>query len=287
MTVEQQIAEAFAQAGVTAGLHAVDLATGRDVAHHADESQVLASVFKVPVLVALLRSDLDLTEQVTVPVEGRTAGPTGLSKMTDPATMSLRDLARLMIVVSDNAATDVVMARLGLPAVKQTLADLGLHGTDVGYDVAGVFQTFLDDAGVATLDEFVAAPTAELLDSMRALRRDTVNVGTARDLTRLLTLLWDDVAASPERCALGRDILLQQVWPHRLASGFPEDGVTTGGKTGTLPRVRNEVGVVTYPDGGRYAVAVFTTAESLNQKNPAADAVIGRAARLAVDALRA
>ncbi len=61
----------------------------------------------------------------------------------------------------------------------------------------------------------------------------------------------------------------------------------TSGKTGTLPTVRNEVGVVEYPDGGRYAVAVFTRSASTSQKNAAADAVIGRAARLAVDALRA
>jgi beta-lactamase class A len=105
-------------------------------------------------------------------------------------------------------------------------------------------------------------------------------------MTNLVRLLWTDQAASPERCELGRQILLQQVWPHRLASGFPEDDFTTGGKTGTLPRVRNEAGIVLHADGSRYAVACFTTAESVSVKNPAADAVIGEAARIAVDALR-
>jgi beta-lactamase class A len=83
-----------------------------------------------------------------------------------------------------------------------------------------------------------------------------------------------------------RRILLSQVWPHRLASGFPEDNVTTGGKTGTLVIVRNEVGVVLYPDGTTYAVATFTRSHRIRAKNPRADAVIGAVARAATTYLR-
>jgi beta-lactamase class A len=83
-----------------------------------------------------------------------------------------------------------------------------------------------------------------------------------------------------------RRILSNQVWPHRLASGFPEDVVSTAGKTGTLVTVRNEAGVVTYPDGKRYAVAIFTRSHKIRSKNPGADAVIGAAARAAVTHLR-
>lgn len=85
----------------------------------------------------------------------------------------------------------------------------------------------------------------------------------------MLQLIWDDAAAPAEACAEARRVLGLQVWPHRLASGFADlDEVRTSGKTGTLvPTIRNEVGVVEYPDGGRYAV-------------------IGQAARLAVDWLR-
>lgn len=71
----------------------------------------------------------------------------------------------------------------------------------------------------------------------------------------------------------------------RLASGFPE-GVRISSKTGTLPFLRNEAGVVEYPDGGRYAVAVFTRAEELAFRQPDLDRVIGTVARLAVDHLR-
>jgi beta-lactamase class A len=75
----------------------------------------------------------------------------------------------------------------------------------------------------------------------------------------------------------------------RLAAadpGFDAD-VEVAGKTGTIPFVRNEAGVVTYPDGRAFAVAVFTRSDSLADRNPAIDASIGRAARIAVEALRA
>ncbi len=52
--------------------------------------------------------------------------------------------------------------------------------------------------------------------------------------------------------------------------------MTLAAKTGTLPAVRNEAGVVTYPDGRRYAVAVFTRAHSLAERLSAVDAATGR-----------
>lgn len=291
MTVEEQLADVFAAAKVDGAFHAVDLATGEGIGHRADEPSLMASVFKLPVLVALVRAadagDLDLSEQVTVPVEGRAPGPTGLSVMSDPVTMSLRDLARWMIVVSDNAATDVVLARVGIPAVKDTLSALGCDRTQVLVDVNGLFATILEDAGLASFEEFPAQPSLEELLGWRAMRPLETNSTTPRDMTRLLAAVVDGTAASAEGCELAMTILLQQVWPHRLASGFPEDEVLTGGKTGTLPRVRNEVGVVAFPDGSRYATACFTWAHEGTAKNPAADAVIGQAARLAIDALRA
>ena len=73
--------------------------------------------------------------------------------------------------------------------------------------------------------------------------------------------------------------------PQRLASGFPDDVVA--GKTGTLPGIRNEIGVVERADGTRVAVAVFTRSDSPVAALPQADRAIGTAARIAADALRA
>jgi beta-lactamase class A len=108
---------------------------------------------------------------------------------------------------------------------------------------------------------------------------------TPRDITTLLDAIWTDQAASPAACQTVRDIMARQIWPHRMTSGFPS-GVTIAAKTGTLRAVRNECGVVTYPDGRQYAVAVFTRAQTLTERQPKVDASIGTAARLAVEHLR-
>jgi beta-lactamase class A len=83
-----------------------------------------------------------------------------------------------------------------------------------------------------------------------------------------------------------RTILGHQVWPHRLASGFPETDFSTSGKTGTLLGWRNEAGVVQKESTGeRVAVACFTRNYAFPVKNFKADAAIGASARVAVDRL--
>jgi beta-lactamase class A len=290
-TASPDLAALFVEAGVTAAFHAVDLQTGREVDHHADDLAVTASVFKLPVLLELCRQhavgEIDAGAPVHVPVENRAPGPNGLSVMQDPMTMSLRDLAWLMMGISDNAATDVICAHVGLAKVEATLARLGLTRTRIDGDCRDLFRTIEEDLGIDSVADLT--PSWELFEKVRAFDPERgLRVTTPREMTRLLSLIWTDLAAPPEACAEVRRILGLQVWPHRLASGFADDdAVRTSGKTGTLPTIRNEVGMVEYPDGGRYGVAVFTRSSSLAQKNAAADAVIGRAARLAVETLRA
>ncbi|WP_217146082.1 serine hydrolase [Streptomyces sp. AC627_RSS907] len=125
----------------------------------------------------------------------------------------------------------------------------------------------------------------------RVLDPARTDQGTPRGMTRLFTVVWRDRAGLPELCVAMRRTLGLQVRPHRPASGFPFDDVRVAGKTGCLPTVRTEVGVVTAssknPDGGRCAVGVFTRSVSTAAHLPSADAVISTTAGMAVDAPRA
>ncbi|MEU4743858.1 serine hydrolase [Actinosynnema sp. NPDC023658] len=274
-----RVRAAFVDAGVTGRLHAVDLDhPEREVSVGADTPVVLASVFKIPLVVALHHSGLDLTRRITV-ADDRSTGPTGVGGMLDPVTMSLRDLAHLAVTVSDNAAADALVDVVGLDEVDRTLRELGLERTSVVHRARDFMRTMAEDAAPDELPAALADPV--VLSRLRALDPDRTNRGTPRELTTLLRHVWGHDGCAPVRRAMGL-----QVWPHRLASGFPFDDVRVAGKTGTLPTVRNEVGVVEYPDGGRYAVAVFTRSASTAFTLPAADAVIGTAARLAVEHLR-
>ncbi|MEL3944746.1 serine hydrolase [Streptomyces sp. LNU-CPARS28] len=287
-TTPIRLQDAFAEAGVTGRLHAVDIDSGAEVGVGADQPVVTASVHKLCVLVTLheqaAAGRVDLTEQIECPPEDRTSGPTGLAAMLDPVRMSLRDAAYLMMAVSDNTAAELLLERVGLDAVNATTARLGLTRTRAVHSFREMFASMREDAGPggaqALTDPYVIA-------RLRALDPARTNHSTPRDMTRLLGAVWRDEACTPEHGAAMRRVLGLQVWPHRLAAGFPFDDVHVAGKTGSLPTVRNEVGVVEYPDGGRYAVAVFTRAARTAATLPSADAVIGTAARIAVEALRA
>lgn len=286
----EQLSAIFDRAGADACVHAVDLASGAEVGLQPDEPAVSASVFKLPVLLEVCRQfatgRLEPQTRVRVPAARRTLGPTGLSALCDDVEMSVRDLATMMIAVSDNTATDVVAELVGLDAVNATMVELGLTSTVLVEDCRGLIDGLLADLGGHGPEALArgAVPPA-VLAGLRALVPALTNRTTARETTTLLAAIWRDDAGPPDACAEARRILGLQVWPHRLRSGFPGE-VRTSGKTGTLPGVRNEVGVLEYPDGGRYAVAVFTRARSWADPQPDIDTSIGAAARLAVEHLR-
>ncbi|MEU9320179.1 serine hydrolase [Streptomyces sp. NPDC048295] len=135
-------------------------------------------------------------------------------------------------------------------------------------------------------ERVIAELTYGQVSALRALQPEKSCRTTAAEMTRLLRLIRRGKAAAREVCADVRRWLELQVWPHRLRSRCPDDEMRTSGKTGTLPAVRNEVGVVEYPDGGRYSVAVFTRAEDARSRVPERDAFIGLATATAVESLR-
>ncbi|PRB16562.1 serine hydrolase [Microbacterium sp. MYb62] len=288
------IAEIFADAGATGFLHAREIGVqgGPEVGEGADEPVVLASVFKILVLTAYVRAvaagELDPTERTTVTARYRIGG-VGTAGFADDVVISWRDLALNMMSMSDNAATDVIYHRLGAAAVDRVIADLGLRHTRLIGCCEDLFASVIADLGGAPdsdLDELFESATSEQILALDAVQPVKTSHSTPRDVTTLLDALWTDTAAPAEACRQSRDIMAQQIWPHRLTSGFPA-GVRLAAKTGTLPTWRNEAGVVTYPDGRQYAVAVFTRAASLADRQPLVDASIGRAGFTAVEHLHA
>jgi beta-lactamase class A len=114
----------------------------------------------------------------------------------------------------------------------------------------------------------------------------TASASSPRDLTLLLRRLWAGELLSDEQTEFVKATMHRQVFQHRLASGFPHDGVRVAGKTGTFGALRHEAGVVTLPGGAAFAICVFTLAARGDFRQPRVDAAIGEAARLAVDLLR-
>ncbi|MFG2774714.1 serine hydrolase [Streptomyces sp. NPDC048350] len=285
------LASAFTQAGVEGYVHARDLDTGAELGHGADTQVVLASVFKIPIALEYARQvaagELDPARRHTVTAAYR-AGGSGTDGCAYDVEMSARDLAFMMMTISDNAATDLLLDVLGPDRVRATLDALGFKRFGFSSSAA-LDDDIRRELGLApdrSLDDQLAGIPDERLLALRACAPGTSPSSTPRDVTALLAAIWRDEAGPASACAEVRDIMSQQVWQHRLVSGFPEPSVRIAGKTGTDFAVRNEAGVISYPDGKRYAVGVFLRTSTAATRQPLADRAIGRAARIAVDHLR-
>ncbi|GAB2677810.1 serine hydrolase [Kribbella swartbergensis] len=287
-----RIRAVFEDAGVRGWLHAVALdEPDAAVAVDADSVVPMASVYKLPLLAGFCKlvdlGEIDPRARLTLDPSERTPGPTGLSALADPVTMSLRDLAFSMMTVSDNASADALLGLVGLRRLAELLESFGLQRTWVRRGTGAHLRelqrrTGLDDpdAALAVLADNDRTDPAGVYEAANA------SASTPRDMTFLLRRLWAGELLSAEQTEFVKATMHRQVFQHRMASGFPHDGVRVAGKTGTFGALRHEVGVVTLPGGAAFAVAVFTLAARGDFRQPRVDTAIGEASRTAVDLLR-
>jgi len=296
-----EIARIYSDAGCSGTFCAQSLEGGPSVELDADRPMTPASVIKVPVALTVLTEiacgRLDGRTRVLLPAARRTPGPVGVSLMDDDVEMSLRDLTSLMLTISDNPSTDALVGAVGVDAVNEVLASLGLTGTLLSSDLMTMLDAMAVEAGFPDYSALaVYEPSApgdpdadeirRRLGSTAALDPERGSRTTARDGVRLLQAIWQDEAGPVDACAQVRGSMAQQLTRHRVAAGFPP-GVLVAAKSGGLMGiVRNEVAVVRLADGSSYAVAAFTRSDPGRRADPRPiDAAIGAAAAHAVAVL--
>ncbi|WP_416565932.1 serine hydrolase [Nocardia testacea] len=291
MSTAERIRAIFADAGCTGRLHARRCDGGGEICIGGTERVVTASVYKLPLLLAYCRAvdagRLDPLERLTLTPSECTPGPTGISALHDPVTMSRRDLATSMMTVSDNAAADLLLGEVGLAAVHELLESLGLDRTRLVGGTADIHRSLVRDTDThGTAEAFAALADNDEAWTVAAYDPAYTSATTPAEMTRLLAALWRGEVLSAEQTDFARAVMRRQVWPHRIAAGFPHRGVAVAGKTGTIGIIRNEVAVVEFPGEHPVAVAVFTRAARADPALPAVDAAIAEAARIAVTELR-
>lgn len=77
------------------------------------------------------KGDLDLDKAVEVPKEEKVGGTGVLSRLSDGLVLPLRDLLMLMMIVSDNTATNISIDQVGISNINETLAYLQCTGTSL------------------------------------------------------------------------------------------------------------------------------------------------------------
>lgn len=301
--LDTRLEELFARAGCRGWLCVQSLDGTQEYALRADEPVVAASVFKVPVAlaaeIAFATGALDPRTRVLLRGGDHTPGPVGFSLFSDDVEASLSDLCVAMLTISDNVATDAVLGAVGIDAVNALTAGLGLAGTVVESDLATLVDSIGQDAGFENWNAMTAwfdqphsaeetARVSAAARSCTALDALRTNRTTARECASLLRLIWTDQAGPAAACARVRWMMARQLTKNRLAAGFTPPARVAAKSGGLIQLVRNEIGVVQFPDGRAYALAVFTRTgiDGRNGADGSVNAAIGAAAATVVDVLK-
>jgi beta-lactamase class A len=289
----------FAGAGCRGWLCVREIDGDGVVSLDADELVASASVFKIAVGLEVLRQVeagiLDRHARIRLFADDRTPGPTGFSMFDDDVEASVIDLTRMMLAISDNAATDALIDHIGLSHINENLRSLRLRHTTVQGPLRELLRSIADDAGFADWSQLTkdAARSTDGIPDIddRIARAQSLQPArcfptTPTETASLLSLIWRDQAAPPGACAQLRAMMATQLTRHRLASAFTREA-SVAAKSGSLGGViRNEAGVIEMPDGRRYAAAVFTRAAAPWINENKINAAIGRAAAHAIEQLQ-
>lgn len=270
---------------------------------HGSDRFPMESVAKLVVAIAVLdavdRLGWRLDEPMVLSKEDASVlgpGAAHLGSEPEGSAPTLDDLLSRTVVDSDNAATDVLIRRLGGPtAVQPVLERQKLEGVRVDRDERHLQteflglewrQSYVDNATLGrAISEIPVERRQQALDAYLADPRDTA---TPSGMVALLAALQTGRLLSPGSTAhLLKMMKDTTVFPDRLKAGI-RPGWSIGHKTGTsatwrgITAATNDVGILTARDGGVVAVAVFIKGSRRSAKERAD--FIAQIARRIVDA---
>jgi beta-lactamase class A len=230
----------------TWAVYVKSLDTGEEIAIDADRPMDTMSTIKIPLMVEVLEQvragTLQLDERVTLLRDDFLPG-TGILRSLEPgAVLTLKDLLTLMIIVSDNTATDLLYRRVGgTEAVNRRMEALGLKVTRA----TGTAR--------AWFDALRAAPER---DAFHREAKHPFGLSTAREMGQLLEKMERGTLVDKTSSDLMLDTLRAQVYRSRIPRFLA--GYRVPHKTGDfLPYIADDVGVLEAP-GRTVVLSVFT-----------------------------
>ncbi len=205
---------------------------------NADDVISSASLIKVPILLAGLsqaeKGMLQLDEEAEVKDAARVGGAGVLQSMSKGLKVKFIDLMTLMIIVSDNTATNLIIERLGIEKINQLIKGLGYNCTELN---------------------------RKMMD-FEALKNGMDNTTTARDMVSGIKALAEQSLLTGKYTQKALDILEKQQYKNKLANTIDTEKVKVASKTGELPGIEHDCCIFTHKGKTVYAAVLVDQLQS-------------------------
>ncbi|HLJ91765.1 MAG TPA: serine hydrolase [Gemmataceae bacterium] len=216
------------------------LGSGESYFLNADEPMPTASLIKLPVMIEVYQQvaegKLKLSDPVTLRQEDKVPGSGVLTEhFTAGINFPLRDAVHLMIALSDNTATNLVLDKIGIGATAERMERWGFPNTKIH------------------AKSFRGSTTSVFPERTK---RYGLGSTTAREMIEILAKLQDGKLVSPEACK-EMLALLRQCEDNAKFPRFLPESIKVAHKTGSVSNARTDAGILYLP-GGPVAVCVLT-----------------------------
>ncbi len=296
--LERQIQSLIRRGKGEVGVAIKHLESGQELYVNGDTSFPMASVFKLPLLVEIMaqvkEGKFSLEDEVIIDKKDQHLGSGLLSSLVAPGIkLSVRNLIQLMMMISDNSATDILLEKVGAENVNKRLASFGIHGISVNRSCQELIMDFIGldyqkykglslDALSAELEKAPERSSEARQKVVADFSRDLRDQSTPRTLSLLLEKIFKKEILDPASCDLIISIMLDcQTGESRIKGELPP-GTRVAHKTGTIAGTVNDCGIIYLPDGQGHVVLTVLT-KDFTGKTSDVELTIAKIARLVYD----
>jgi len=276
--LEGEVRRLADMAGGTMGLSALHIESGRSFSLNGTERFPMASAYKIPIAVQLLmrvdREEISLDQVVTLRTSDVHPGSGKLiqSSKKKPVYHTVRELLELMLLVSDNTASDALLKLAGGPeAVTASMQAMGIKDLDISRCTLNMLADWRGIEKLPAAEDFSVDKYNKLRDKVPAdlletaqdrFYSDTRDTATPDAMTSLLARVYNGPVLKSESSSLLLTIMGRcQTGKSRIKKLIPP-GMAVANKTGTIGKgMVNDVALLTLPDGaGHVALTIFIKA---------------------------
>lgn len=282
----------------TVGVAAKHLESGQELLINGTTPFPLASVFKIPVLVEVMaqieEGRFSLEDEISVQIPDQHLGSGMLSDLDVPGIkLSIRNLINLMMKISDNSATDLLVTKVGPENVNSRLQSFGIDGITVDRTCQElILEAIGADPGKYTgmgIDEVTQSYRKEMRENPQAFEEATANFSqvikdqsTPQAMNVLLEKIFKKEILDDPSCEHIISVMLKcQTGTRRIKGDLPR-GVTVAHKTGTIGGTVNDVGILYLPENLGHVVLTIFAKDTEDETSDIED-VIAQIARFVFD----